>query len=106
MLLQYVLIAIESYILDNKFDAILFGNGMTLNLFYQLREHVEEEKQYLLDIGKFLKCLIENKLIHREEQCVFKVVYRKNSPENNRNFLLIKDELRKYYQDGNAILII
>ena len=86
----------------DKFDAILFGNGMTLNLFYQLREYIKAEKQYLLDIDSFLKYLIEDKLTHREEQCVFKVFYRKNSHENNKNFSVIKDELRKYYQEGNA----
>lgn len=38
-----------------KYDGIIFGNGMTLNLFNQLKVHIPKEKQYLFSIDEFLK---------------------------------------------------
>lgn len=88
----------ESY----KFDAIIFGNGMTLNLFEQLKEHVPNEKLYLFNIDEFLKRLISNKLPFKEEQYIEKIFYKKKSIENTRYFSELKDVLRQYYLKNNA----
>jgi hypothetical protein len=86
----------------NKFDAILFGNGMTLNLLKQLKPYICEEKRYLLNINDFLKKMIGNQISVRENQRIFNVLYRNNSPDNNKNYSKLKNELRRYYLDNNA----
>ncbi len=44
-----------------KYDAILFGNGMTINLITQLKQFIKNDKLYLLDINDFLKAFGRNK---------------------------------------------
>lgn len=87
---------------SNKFDAIIFGNGMTINLFHQLKAHVNAKKLYLFNIDEFLKKFISNKLSFKEEQYIEKIFYKKKSLENSRYFSELKEILRQYYFKNNA----
>lgn len=85
-----------------KFDGVIFGNGMTLNLFDQLKVHIPKEKQYLFSIDEFLRKFISNKLPFKEEQYIEKVFYRKKSIENSKKLIKLKDELRQFYLNNDA----
>lgn len=87
---------------NNKFDAIIFGNGMTLNLFGQLKKHVPNEKLYLFDIDEFLKKFIDNKLSFKDEQYIEKIFYKKKTIENSKYFSDLKDVLRQYYLNNDS----
>ncbi|GKX66890.1 hypothetical protein [Inconstantimicrobium mannanitabidum] len=85
-----------------EFDAIIFGNGMTLNLFEQLRKYVSDEKLYLFNIDEFIKKFISNKLTFKEEQYIEKIFYKKKSIENTKYFNEMKDIFRQYYLQNNS----
>lgn len=86
-----------------KYDGFLYGNGLTINLLFQLRQYIPQEKQYLLSIDDFLKMLIVGKVSQREEHKVLIGIYKKNTFETQKSFSLLKKELSNYYKqfDGN-----
>lgn len=85
-----------------KFDAIVFGNGATINLLNQLKPYVENKKLYLFDINQFLKKFISNGLNPREEEKIFSTFYMKKSIENIKYFKQIKYELNRFYLKNNG----
>jgi hypothetical protein len=92
----------EEHMESLKFDAMIFGNGLTLNLFGKLMDFVPNEKRYLFNIDEFLKKLISNKLPFKEEKYIEIIFYNKTSIENNKNFLKLKNILSEYYSNNNS----
>ncbi|MBI6875621.1 hypothetical protein [Clostridium aciditolerans] len=88
--------------LCNKFDAILFGNGMTINLIQQIKPYVKKEKLYLFDIDEFLKRFMSNNISPREEKRIFKIFYGKKSLDNLNNFEKLKYKLSRFYSNNNS----
>ena len=72
--------------MDLKYDGFLYGNGLTLNLLYHLKQYIPQEKQYLLNIDDFLKKLIAGQASKREENKVFIGIYKKESVETRKFF--------------------
>ena len=54
-----------------NYDALLFGNGLTLNLLYQLKPYIPENKHYLFFINTFLQHWINGNLTPREENRIY-----------------------------------
>lgn len=79
-----------------KYDGILFGNGMTLNLLKQIKPFIPETKQYLLDIDDFLKCWINNEITNREERIFYSSIYG-NRSDRWKYFEKLKNDVREYY---------
>lgn len=86
----------------NKFDGLIFGNGMTINLINQLKEKVDRKYLYLFNIDEFLMKLISNSLDYNIEKRVFKIFYDKETVENRKYFNKLKKELEKYYLNNNS----
>lgn len=84
-----------------KYDGILFGNGMTLNLLQQLKPFVPQDKQYLLKIDDFLKCWIKGGITKREERIFYSSIYG-NMPDRWNFFDKLKSEMGKYYNKYKA----
>ena len=85
-----------------KYDGILFGNGMTLNLLSQLKSQTIKQKRYLLDIDDFLKSYISNSISPREEERIFSLFYDQKCPKNIMYFNKIKKEIANYYMVHNS----
>ena len=90
------------------FDGILFGNGMTINLLEQLKDNIPHKKQYLLKMDTFLIAFYSNLLSPREERIMYKIMYRKINPVNDRFFRNVKELIKDYYleYDSNIELIM
>lgn len=84
-----------------KYDGILFGNGLTLNLLYQLKQEVPEEKQYLLNIDDFLKAWLNGKISQREERTIYCSIYG-NKKDKWKYFEIIRQGIETYYRDFDA----
>jgi hypothetical protein len=85
-----------------KYDGLIFGNGLTLNLLFQIREKVPEEKRYLLSIDEFMKYFYESRLSPREDGIVFRSFYKNKEQLNLKYYLTIKEIFREYYQRHNG----
>ncbi len=84
-----------------KYDGLLFGNGMSLNLLQQLRKYIPVGKQYLLDVNSFLKCWINGEITKREERIFYNSLYGNKS--NKWDFFeKLKNEMKLYYKQYNA----
>ena len=86
-----------------KYDGLIYGNGLTLNLFSQLKTFIDKDKHYLLNIDDFILKLIENELTYREKNRIFKVLFGKENRRSQSNFDSLLEKLKKYYEewDGN-----
>lgn len=84
-----------------KYDGLIFGNGMSLNLLQQLKSFIPLQKQYLLDIDDFLKQWIEGKITRREETIFYTAIYG-NRKDKWSFFELLKDKMAIYYEKYNA----
>ena len=80
-----------------KYDGILFGNGMSINLISQLKKYVPVEKQYLLNIDSFIKNWINGKLTERENRQLYRAFYG-NSKDKWKHYELIKSSFDDYYE--------
>lgn len=85
-----------------NYDALLFGNGLTLNLLYQLKPYIPENKHYLFSINTFLQHWINDGLTPREENRIYSAIYG-NQKNMQKKIELIKKELavpvEKYSSD-------
>lgn len=79
------------------YDAILFGNGMSLNLISQLKPLIPRDKHYLTNIDDFLRCFLANQLTPRENNIVYSSLYKKCTPDNTKYFEKLKIKLQEYY---------
>ena len=86
-----------------KYDALLFGNGLTLNLLGQIKRKIPSDKHYLLSFDMFMHAFLSDTLPKAEERSIFFKFYKIRSNQNLRMFEKIKDILRQYYLlcDGN-----
>lgn len=91
-----------------KYDGFLYGNGLTINLLYKLKKYIPQDKQYLLNIDDFLKCLIYGQVSKREENKVYIGIYKKDTVEKRKYFEILKEDLKYYYQqfDGNIEFVL
>lgn len=85
-----------------NYDALLFGNGLTLNLLYQLKPYVPQNKHYLFSINTLLQKWINGNVSPREENMLYTAIY--GSQKNMQKELeYIKRELKlpveKYSSD-------
>lgn len=64
-----------------KYDGVMFGNGMSLNLLQQLKSLAPKDKQYLLDINDFLKFWIKDIILQRGEKIFYTSLCFKNKAE-------------------------
>ena len=85
-----------------KYDGLLFGNGMTLNLIEQLRKYIPEEKRYLLSIDEFMKCFYDSRLSLREDNIIFRSFYKDKNQANLKYYEKMKEKFREYYQKHNG----
>lgn len=85
-----------------NYDALLFGNGLTLNLLYQLKPYIPEDKHYLFSTNAFLQHWINGNLTSREENRIYSAIYG-NQKNMQKKIELIKKELilpvEKYSSD-------
>jgi len=84
-----------------KYDGILFGNGMSINLINQLMRCVPPEKKYLLKVDDFIKCWIDGKLTERENRQLYRVFYG-NSKDKWKYYDLLKSSFAAYYKKYDA----
>lgn len=84
-----------------KYDGMLFGNGLTLNLLYQLKKEIPEEKRYLLNIDDFLKAWLKGGISQREERIIYSSIYG-NKKDKWKYFEIVKKELGTYYQEFDS----
>lgn len=91
-----------------KYDGFLYGNGLTINLLFQLKQYIPQEKQYLLNIDGFLQKLVAGEISPREENKVLVGIYRQSNINTQRSFSILKEELRNYYKqfDGNIEFVL
>lgn len=88
--------------MPNKYDAFLFGNGLTINLLHQLKEYIPKEKHYLLSIDSFLKEYISDSL-NTQEQNKINILFRgKSAAETYSINKKLRNELSKFYDTGNG----
>ena len=85
-----------------KYDGMLFGNGLSINLISQLQPLIKSDKHYLLNIDSFLKAFIDNQLSPKEENRIFKLFYKSKDITNLKNFEKIKDAFIQYYKTRDA----
>lgn len=84
-----------------EYDGLLFGNGLTLNLLYQLKSYMPEEKHYLLNIDNFLHAWINGNTSVNEDALIYSSTY--GDQKNMEHYLdLIKQDLILYYQKYTA----
>lgn len=81
-----------------KYDAFLFGNGLTLNLLNQLKEYVPVEKRYLLNLDDFLNAYINNNLNSNEVKTMNALYYEKTRSDKLHYNKILKKQLNIYYQ--------
>lgn len=86
-----------------KYNSLLFGNGLTLNLLYQLKPYIPENKRYLLSIDLFLKEWIKGGISPREENKLYTAFYG-NRKDMQQKFKLIKDNLNVFFQNYSSDL--
>lgn len=86
-----------------KYNSLLFGNGLTLNLLYQLQPYIPENKCYLLSIDSFLKEWIKGGISQREENKLYTAMYGKDKYKHQK-FEMIKDDLNVYFQTYSSDL--
>lgn len=86
-----------------KYNSLLFGNGLTLNLLYQLQPYIPENKCYLLSIDSFLKEWIKGGISQREENKLYTAMYGKDKYKHQK-FEMIKDDLNIYFQTYSSDL--
>lgn len=86
-----------------KYDALLFGNGLTLNLLSQIKQKIPPDKHYLLSFDMFMHTFLSDTLSESDECSIFFKFYKIRSSHNMLMFEKIKNILRKYYLfcDGN-----
>ena len=84
-----------------KYDGILFGNGLTINLLQQLKASVAPEKYYLLEIDSFIKRWMDDKVSPREERLVYRAFYG-NDCNKQKFYQNIKNKFKSYYSIYNA----
>lgn len=84
-----------------KYDGFLFGNGLTLNLLYQLKEEVPKERQYLLNVDDFLHTWVKGELTPREERYLYSALYG-NQKDKWKYFEIMKNEIELYYKDFDS----
>lgn len=84
------------------YDGLIFGNGLTLNLLFQIREKVSEEKRYLFSIDEFMKYFYEGRLSPREDDIVFYSFYKNKDQLNLKYYSTIKEKFKEYYQRHNG----
>ncbi len=80
-----------------RYDGILFGNGLSINLLNQLKPYVPVEKRYLLNIDEFVKCWIESKLSAREERQIYRAFYG-NNKNQDKLYQILKSAFKEYYE--------
>jgi hypothetical protein len=85
-----------------KYDGMLFGNGLLINLVAQLQPLIKSEKYYLLNIDDFLKAFIDNRISPKEEKRIFSLFYKTQDVQNLANFEKIKRAFSQYYRTHNA----
>ncbi len=86
----------------NKFDGLLFGNGLSICLLDQLKVHIPENKRYLFNINDFLKLLAKNGLNKREDNKVFSSFYNKSDSFSYKNYVKLKSNLTLYFMNHDA----
>ena len=86
-----------------KYNSLLFGNGLTLNLLHQLQPYIPENKCYLLSIDSFLKEWIKGGISQREENKLYTAMYGKDKYKQQK-FEMIKDDLNVYFQTYSSDL--
>ena len=72
-----------------KYDGFLYGNGLTINLLFQLKQYIPQEKQYLLNIDGFLQKLVAGEISPREENKVLVGIYRQSNINTQRSFSIL-----------------
>lgn len=99
--IEFVFLAYYSWLRGRKiivrYDGILFGNGMSINLINQVMNYVPVEKQYLLKIDSFIEYWIEGKLSERENRQLYRAFYG-NSRDKWKYYDLMKLSLAAYYE--------
>ncbi len=86
-----------------KYNSLLFGNGLTLNLLHQLQPYIPENKCYLLSIDSFLKEWIKGGISQREENKLYTAMYGKDKYMHQK-FEMIKDNLNVFFQTYSSDL--
>lgn len=86
-----------------KYNSLLFGNGLTLNLLYQLKPYIPENKRYLLSIDSFLKEWIKGGISPREKNKLYTAFYG-NRKDMQQKFELIKEDLNVFFQNYSSDL--
>lgn len=85
------------------FDALLIGNGSTINLLNQLSLELDVEKSYLLKFDDFCKALSNDEISYREKRIICSVLYRKDVKDSSHYIKMLQQYLIQFYQmhDGN-----
>ena len=84
-----------------RYDGILFGNGLSINLLNQLKQYVPLEKQYLLLLDDFIRCWIDGKLSERENGQLYRFFYG-NSKDRWKYFEIMKSLFKSYYAEYDS----
>lgn len=86
-----------------EYDAMIFGNGLTLNLLSQLKAYIPLEKHYLLAFDTFMASFINEQLPADLDHRIFFALYTQNSIANQKYYAEMKSIFRTYYHycDGN-----
>lgn len=85
-----------------EYDGFLFGNGLSINLLYQIKDCIPQEKHYLLNIDDFLLSFIHNKLSSEEDNRIFYLFYDKCNIQNIKFYEQLKKCIAQYYETHNA----
>lgn len=85
-----------------KYDGLLFGNGLSLNLIKQIEPFIKEEKRYILNIDTFLQAFVERRLSYREENRIFNIFYKNKDIRNLRHFEELRNAVAQYYKSHDA----
>ena len=86
-----------------EYDAMIFGNGLTLNLLSQLKAYIPLENHYLLAFDTFMASFINEQLPADLDHKIFFALYTQNSIANQKHYAEMKSIFRTYYHycDGN-----
>lgn len=85
-----------------KYDGVIFGNGMTINLLSQLKRLFPEDKLYLLSLDDFMKAFYQSKLSLEEDNRVFSIYYKRKDISSLQYFQRMKSEFENYYELYNG----
>lgn len=84
-----------------QYDALLYGNGLTLHCLNQIKQYIPNNKQYLLNINNYMQAFVNSTLSPREEKritCFFEWQPR----ERDKYLSKVKSLFRAYMSKRDA----